>query len=77
MLMAMPGKASSVIVGSKTHYANYERGGMAVVGHVFPTVLPNEADGTINLDVVQGALPVVEDPHVCPVNGMSLESSHN
>ena len=70
-------RASSVLVGSKSHYANYERGGMSVVGNIFPTILPNEIDGTIDLGKIEESLPVVTDPHIVPVLGLSLESSHN
>jgi threonine aldolase len=70
-------RARSLIVGSKTHLVNYERGGMASLGHIFPLILENEVDGTIPLEKIEAALPKVVDPHVVPVSGISLESSHN
>ena len=70
-------RARGLVVGSKTHLVNYERGGMATVGHIFPLILDNEPDGTIALNKIEAALPKVVDPHVIPISGLSLESSHN
>jgi threonine aldolase len=52
-------RTGSLVIGDKSHLANYERGGMATVGHIWPTILPNEPDGTIGIDAIKGALPVM------------------
>ena len=70
-------QACSFIIGDLSHYANYERGGMATVVGAFPICLPNEPDGTIAISRIERALSVVKDNHISTIAGMSLESSHN
>ena len=65
------------MVGSKSHFANYERANLASVGHIWPTTLKNEDDGTILLKTIEDAIPIVVDNHVSPMAGLSLESTHN
>lgn len=60
-----------------SHFANYERGCIATVGGIFPKLLRNEPDGTIPLDLIEKAIPVVKDNHLAPLMGLSLESTHN
>ena len=65
------------MIGDLSHYANYERGGMATLVGAFPVCLPNEPDGTIALSRIERALSTVKDNHISPIVGLSLESSHN
>lgn len=53
----------------------YERGGISAVGSIFPRVLPNEPDGTIDLKSIELNIPSFIDPHVNPIRSISLEST--
>lgn len=47
------------------------------MGKILPKVLPNQADGSIDLKDIERVMPRVKDEHICPIVGISLESSHN
>lgn len=46
MLVSCKNKGDSVLLGDKCHIYNYERGGLAAIGSIFPQVVPNLPDGT-------------------------------
>lgn len=68
---------SAVVIGDNSHIMFYERGGMASIGNVFGYVLPNLADGTIDLKALKYHVPSPNDPHKVKITGISLESSMN
>lgn len=70
-------KGDGVIIGDNSHIANYERGGISSLGSVFPRILKNQDNGTIAIDEIKKQMTHVEDPHIVPITGISLESSHN
>lgn len=70
-------RGDSVIIGSKSHFLLAERGALSVIGGILPKVLDNKADGTIAVSEIQASIPSVADEHICPIVGISLESSHN
>ena len=57
MLTSCRNKGDSVILGDKCHIYNYERGGLAAIGSIFPQVVPNLPDGTFDLKVLQKSIP--------------------
>jgi threonine aldolase len=52
MMLLAPNRAQSVIMGDLCHVLNYERGGVSLVGSIMPRVIPNEADGTLDLTAI-------------------------
>ena len=66
----------SVVMGNWSHIVNYERGGIGMVG-IMPWVIANEPNGTMPLDQIEKACGFVENEHIVPIRGISLESSHN
>ena len=76
-MMLMANKGEAVIIGDKSHYNHYERGGFAALGSVYPLVLPNESDGTISFDRIKYEVPAADDQHIVKVTGCSIESSQN
>ena len=65
------------IVGDKCHINKYEAGGMAQLGGVFPLLVPNQPDGSLDLAAVAAAVGNPEDPHSVHAAALCLESTHN
>ncbi len=42
-------KGEAVIIGDNSHISHYERGGMAGLASVYPKIIPNLPDGTLDL----------------------------
>lgn len=61
MMLIAQRKGEAVIIGDNSHIAHYERGGMSSIGSVFPKVLQNNHDGTINIDDIKYEVPHVSD----------------
>ena len=55
-LMTWTGRGDSVICGDQAHIAWWEQGGMSQIGNIFPFCLPNNSDGTIDLDKIENRL---------------------
>ena len=70
-------KGDSVVMGQLSHIINYERGGVSGMGGVMPWILPNNPDGTIELDGIKKACGFIENEHIVNISGISLESSQN
>ncbi len=69
-------RGDEVILGSSSHTFLYEAGGYAVLGGVHPHLVPNQPDGTMELNAIRNAIrpPDVHQPIsrlVC------LENTHN
>lgn len=70
------GRGDELIVGDKAHIFLYERGGAAALGGVHPRTLPNQPDGTLDLDQVADAVRDENDHY--PVSRLlALENTHN
>ena len=67
----------SVIIGSNAHIISNERGGVSGFAGIMPSIIQNEADGTIPLDQILRKASMAPNEHIVPANGISLESSHN
>lgn len=75
-VLAHCGRGDELIVGDQAHTFRYEAGGTAALGGVHSFVLPNQPDGTLNLDQVRAAVRE-DDPH-CPVSRLlMLENTQN
>ena len=77
MMVICQNKGESVIVGDNCHITHYERGGISSLGSIMPTVLRNQVDGTIDLNEIRYKIPLIDDQHIVPIRGISLESSQN
>ena len=68
-------RGDAVILGHLSHVLCHERGGIAIAGGIFPRVLMNQPDGTLDLETIKLNLPVFKDPHVNNIASIALESS--
>ncbi|MEE8397620.1 MAG: low-specificity L-threonine aldolase [Desulfobacterales bacterium] len=70
------GRGDEMILGARSHIFLYEQGGSAAIGGIHPRTIPNESDGTLNLDALTAALR--EDDDHFPVSRLIvLENTHN
>jgi threonine aldolase len=75
-VLAHCGRGDEVILGDKAHIFLYERGGSAALGGVHPRTLPNQPDGSLDLDQVADAVRDENDHY--PVSRLlALENTHN
>ena len=74
MMVNCKNKGDSAIIGSKCHINNYERGGLAAIGSIMPTIVPNLENGTFDLDVLRSAIPPPTE-HISQPTVISLENS--
>jgi threonine aldolase len=69
-------RGDEVILGELSHTFLFEAGGSAAVGGIHPRTLPNQPDGTLDVDAIEAAVRP-DDPHFPPTRLISLENSHN
>jgi threonine aldolase len=74
-LMSHCQRGDEYIVGQAAHTFRYEGGGAAVLGSIQPQPLNFEADGTLDLDLVQGAIKPA-DSHFANTRLFCLENTH-
>lgn len=70
------GRGDEVILGDQAHIYVYEAGGSSAVGSIHPRPLPNRADGTIDLDLIEAAIRP-NDVHAPRTKLLALENTHN
>ena len=73
-LMSHCQRGDEVILGSEAHSYRYEAGGLSVLGSIQPQVLPNRADGTLDLAEVETAIKP-DDPHFPKTRLLALENT--
>ncbi|MGQ9816227.1 MAG: GntG family PLP-dependent aldolase, partial [Candidatus Roseilinea sp.] len=75
-LLAHCGRGDEVILGDQAHTFLYEQGGMAALGGIHPHTLPNQPDGTLDLQQIEDAIRPdnVHDPRTRLI---ALENTHN
>src|SRR4051812_34447866 len=73
-LMSHCQRGDEVIIGAEQHSYRYEAGGLAVLGSIQPNVVPNRADGTLDLAQVE-ALIKPDDPHFARTRLLALENT--
>ena len=69
-------RGSEFIVGDKAHIYIYEQGGAATIGGAHPRALTTDADGTLPLESIRGAIRG-DDPHYPVTKMVALENTHN
>lgn len=69
-------RGDEAIMGNLGHTYLFEAGGISALGGVFANTLPNQPDGTLNLDEVRGAIRG-RDIHQPVTRLLILENTHN
>jgi threonine aldolase len=70
------GRGDEVILGDRCHTFLFEQGGMAALGGITPYPLPNQPDGTLRLEDVEGAIRG-DNVHFPRTRLVCLENTHN
>ncbi|HUQ74722.1 MAG TPA: low-specificity L-threonine aldolase [Burkholderiales bacterium] len=73
-LMSHCQRGDEVIIGAEQHSYRYEAGGLAVLGSIQPNVIPNRADGTLDLAQAEAAIKP-DDPHFARTRLIALENT--
>jgi threonine aldolase len=76
-ILAHCGRGDEAILGHLSHTFLFEAGGAAALGGVQSHLLQNQADGTLDLDEIQGAVRADDDPHQPITRLIILENTHN
>ncbi len=71
------GRGQAVIVGEESHIYHYEAGGPSTLGGSPMWVVPNHADGTLDLAKVKAGIADESDGHVAATALICLENTHN
>lgn len=69
-------RGDEIILGDQSHIFLNEVGGIAALGGIHPHIIPNEPDGTLNLDTVEKKIRT-SDLHYPPTRLIALENTHN
>lgn len=75
-ILAHCARGDEMILGDRAHTFLFEAGGAAALGGIQPHTLPNQADGTLDLDDIEAAIRP-DDPHYPISRLISLENTHN
>jgi len=70
-------RGCEIFVGDKSHIALYEQGNVSQFGGVLVRSVPNNADGSFDLDYLETLLHGVEDAHFPNARLICIEASHN
>lgn len=71
------GRGQAVIVGDESHIYHYEAGGPSTLGGSPLWVVPNNANGTLDLAKVEAGIADESDEHVAATALICLENTHN
>ena len=69
-------RGSEYICGDLSHIVQYEQGGLATLMGAHPRQLPTDADGTIDVAKIEGAIRA-DDQHFPRTTVVCLENTHN
>ncbi|MBW7886275.1 MAG: low-specificity L-threonine aldolase [Caldilineaceae bacterium] len=75
-VMSHCGRGDEMILGDKAHIFLYEQGGSAALGGVHPRTIPNQPDGTLELEQLAAAIRG-ENEHYPITRLIALENTHN
>jgi len=75
-LLTHCGRGDEVILGDRSHTFLFEQGGMAALGGIVPHTVPNQPDGTMRLEDVEGAIRG-DNVHFPRTRLVCLENTHN
>lgn len=69
-------RGDEIILGNQAHTFRYEAGGISALGGVHSYQIPNQPDGTLNLDDIQAAIHP-DDAHYPITRLVAIENTHN
>jgi threonine aldolase len=69
-------RGDEVILGDRSHTFLFEQGGMAALGGIIPHTVPNQPDGTMRLEDIEGGIRG-DDVHFPRTRLICLENTHN
>jgi threonine aldolase len=75
-LLAHCGRGDEIIVGDRAHTYMFEAGGVSALGGVHTYSVPNNADGSIDLQNLEDAIRA-DDAHYPHTACIALENTHN
>ncbi len=75
-ILAHCGRGDEVILGDQSHTFVYEQGGIAALGGIVPHTLPNQPDGTLDLNAIEAAIRP-DNIHFPRTRLICLENTHN
>lgn len=75
-LLTHCGRGDEVILGDRSHTFLFEQGGMAALGGITPHPVPNQDDGTLQLDDIANAVRP-DNAHFPRTRLVCLENTHN
>ncbi len=75
-VLAHCGRGDEAIMGDCAHTFVYEGGGVSALGGVHPHTVPNQPDGTLLIEDIQGAIRP-DDPHFPKSKCLILENTQN
>jgi threonine aldolase len=75
-VLAHCGRGDEAILGKQSHTYLFEAGGISALGGVHSCQLPNQPDGTMNLDDIRNAIRT-DDAHFPTTRLICLENTHN
>jgi threonine aldolase len=75
-LLTHCGRGDQVILGDQSHTFLFEQGGMAALGGIIPHPIPNQDDGTLQLEDIEDAIRP-DNPHFPVSRLVCLENTHN
>jgi len=70
------GRGAEVILGNRAHTYKYEKGGISAYGGIHSTQIPNQDDGTMQLEDIKSAIRGIDD-HFPVTKLICLENTHN
>jgi threonine aldolase len=70
------GRGAEVILGNRAHTYKYEKGGISAYGGIHSTQIPNQDDGTMQLEDIKAAIRGIDD-HFPVTKLICLENTHN
>ncbi|RUO35159.1 low-specificity L-threonine aldolase [Aliidiomarina soli] len=74
-IMSQCQRGEEYLVGAPYHTYKYEAGGAAVLGGIVPQTLPLQADGSVQISDIEGAIKA-DDPHFPISRLIALENTH-
>jgi threonine aldolase len=75
-LLTHCGRGDEVILGDRSHTFVFEQGGMAALGGITPYPIPNQHDGTLQLEDIKSAIRP-DNSHFPRTRLLCLENTHN
>ena len=75
-LLTHCGRGDEVILGDRSHTFLFEQSGMAALGGITPRPIPNQLDGTLRLEDIEGAIRG-DNVHFPRTRLVCLENTHN